>query len=192
MLKHTRLSSMLNEKVEILSLLQNEETNDLAWSKTRNCWAAVDLDLPRNIFSVVGVGTRGAIVTLRAETKFTMSHALRWRGQFLYPTSVTLVPERDRYEVKAALCNPVDCQADMDRENHGICFPGILTEKYVGHDQPDFHSEVTTTYILVTPKSIELRPGSWLVADGQYYLVLTPHLLDPYKNEFEIRRKEDC
>ena len=189
---HDHLSSALNEKIEILTLVQDDETGNIAWTPSRKRWASVEIDTQRNLFSVVGVGSRGATITLRAETKFTMSQALRWRGQFLYPTSVTLDPGRDRYEVKAALCNPVDCQADMDRENHGICFPGILTEKYVGHDQPDFHSEVTTTYVLVTPKSVELRPGSWLVADGQYYLVLTPHLLDPYKNEFEIRRKEDC
>ena len=189
---HDHLSSALKEKMEILALTQDAQSGDLSWNKQRSCWASVDLNLPRNIFSAVGVGARGASILLRAGTKFTMAHALRWRGQFLLPTSVVLVSERDRYEIKAALCEPVECQADMDKDPHGLRFPGVLTEKYVGHDQPDFHAEVTTTYVLVTPKSVELRPGSWLMAAGKHYLVLTPHLLDPYKNEFEIQREEDC
>ena len=28
--------------------------------------------------------------------------------------------------------------------------------------------------------------------DGAFYLVLEPHTLDEWKNEFEVRRREDC
>lgn len=194
MLKHTHLSSMLNEKVEILSLIQNEETGDLAWSKTRKCWAAVDLDLQRNIFSSIGIGARGATVTIRAEQKLTLHQAIRWQDQFLFLTSIILAPGRDRKEVKAALCTPIDCQADMDQPVHGVRFPGILTEKYTAseHDQLDPYALLTQNMVLVVPKAVKLAPGSWVKVGSDTYHVLVPHELDEWKNEYEIQRKADC
>ena len=42
------------------------------------------------------------------------------------------------------------------------------------------------------PKAVTLAPGSWVTVDGAYYRVLEPHTLDEWKNEFEVRRREDC
>jgi len=194
MLKHTHLSSILNEKVEILSLIQNEESGELAWGKVRKCWAAVDLDLQRNIFSNIGIGARGATITLRAEQTLTLHQAIRWRGQFLFLTSIILTPGRDKKEVKAALCTPVDCQADMDQGDPGIRFPGILTEKYVAsdHEQLDPYALLTQNMVLVVPKAVKLAPGSWVKVGSDTYHVLVPHELDEWKNEYEIQRKADC
>ena len=94
--------------------------------------------------------------------------------------------------VKAALCGPVDCIQDADMETQGCRFPGILTEKYVGHEQLDPHAEVTGDLVLVTPKAVALKPGSWVIVGDRYFLVRVPHELDPFKNEYEVRRKEDC
>ena len=183
----------LNQRLRVLECRKDAEKNAYRWEEIGRLWAKAEPGDRRNLFSDVGIGARGVTFTIRSRPSLTLHQAFFWRGQHCFLTSaIPRENNRGYWTVKAALVAPVDCQADMDRDPHGICFPGILTEKYVGHDQPDFHSEVTTTYVLVTPKSVELRPGSWLVADGQYYLVLTPHLLDAYKNEFEIRRKEDC
>ena len=194
MLKHTHLSSILNEKVEILSLIQNEETGELAWGKTRKCWAAVDLDLQRNIFSNIGIGARGATVIIRAEQKLSLHQALRLRGQFFFLTSIILTPSRDRKEVKAALCTPIDCQADMDQPVPGTRFPGILTEKYTAssHEQLDPYALLTQNLVLVVPKAVYLKPGSWVKVGNETYHVLVPHELDEWKNEYEIQRKADC
>lgn len=66
------------------------------------------------------------------------------------------------------------CQADAD------------------YEQLDPLAVVTWDYVLVMPKVITLDPGSWVICGGRYYRVLVPHELDEYKNEYEIRRKEDC
>ena len=50
----------------------------------------------------------------------------------------------------------------------------------------------TTDYALVTPKSVTLAPDIWTICGGAYYRVLIPHELDEVKNEYQIRRKEDC
>ncbi len=192
MIQHTHLSSVLDEKVEILSLIQDETTNDLAWHPVRKCWAAVDLDLQKNIFSSIGIGARGATIAIRAEQKLSLHQALRWRGQFLFLTSIILASSRDKKEVKAALCTPVDCQADVDQPSPGIHFPGILAEKYVGHEQQEPLAVVTRDLVLVVPKAVVLAPGAWVQVGPDIYQVLAPHELDEWKNEYEIRRKEDC
>ena len=74
------LSSRLTEKIEILTLIQDDDAGNIAWAPARKRWAAVELDTRRNIFSVVGVGTRGATVTIRPDPRLTLHQAIRWRG----------------------------------------------------------------------------------------------------------------
>ena len=62
----------------------------------------------------------------------------------------------------------------------------------MGHEQLDPHAEVTGDLVLVTPKAVALAPGSWAIVEDRYFLVRVPHELDPFKNEYEIRRREDC
>lgn len=62
----------------------------------------------------------------------------------------------------------------------------------MGHEQLDPHAEVTGDLVLVTPKAVALALGSWVIVEDRYFLVRVPHELDPYKNEYEIRRREDC
>jgi len=183
----------LRDRLRVLSLKPDDTALNYAWAETGQVWAKTTIDERANLFSSVGIGARGVTFRIRARPSLSLHQAIRLRDRHCFLTAILPDNENPGYAiVKAALCDPVECVADADKAPPGIHFPGILTEKYVGHDQPDFHSEVTTDYVLVTPKVVELNPGSWVVANGAYYKVLTPHLLDPYKNEFEIRRKEDC
>ena len=129
--------------------------------------------------------------TIRKSRTLTLHNAFLWRGRFCFLTSI-VDGDPGFQVVKAALCEPVDCIPDADREAQGCRFPGVLTEKYVGHEQLDPHAEVTGDLVLVTPKAVTLVPGSWVIAGDRYFLVRVPHELDPFKNEYEIRRKEDC
>lgn len=89
------LSSRLTEKIEILTLIQDDDAGNIAWAPARKRWAAVELDTRRNIFTVVGVGTRGATVTIRPDPRLTLHQAIRWRGEFLHLTDIVFSPERD-------------------------------------------------------------------------------------------------
>lgn len=183
--------SGLKERIQVQRLLRCAESNAYAWSVVRNTWAAAEQDTRSNLFSSVGIGARGVTFTLRRSRTLTLHDAFLWRGQFCFLTSI-VDGDPGFQVVKAALCRPVDCVQDADREPQGCRFPGILTEKYVGHEQLDPHAEVTGDFVLVTPKAAVLEPGSWVTVGGRYFLVRVPHELDPYKNEYEIRRKEDC
>ena len=57
------------------------------------------------------------------------------------------------------------------------------------HESP--YSTNIITYVLVTPKAVTLQRGSVVSVNGTDYAVLLAHVLDPYKNEYEICRTED-
>lgn len=181
--------SNLNQTIQVLEL---KKAGDVyAWEKARRTWAAAEQDDRKSLFSSVGVGTRGVTFTIRKSWTLTLHNAFLWRGRFCFLTSI-VDGDPGFQVVRAALCEPSECQKDADRDPAGCRFPGVLTEKYVGHEQLDPHAEVTGDLVLVTPKAVTLAPGSWVTVGDRYFLVRVPHELNPFKNEYEIRRKEDC
>lgn len=134
--------SDLKERIQVQHLLCCPEANTYAWKVERNTWAAAEQDARKNLFSSVGIGARGMTFTIRKSRTLTLHNAFLWRGQFCFLTSI--VDGAPGFQVvKAALCEPVDCIQDADRVPQGCRFPGVLTEKYVGHEQLDPHAEVT-------------------------------------------------
>lgn len=202
---HDHLSSALNEKIEILSLVQDDETGHLAWAPSRKRWASVEIDSQRNLFSVVGVGSRGATVVIRPDLRLTLHQAIRWNGEFLHLTSIVLDEARDRQEIKAAICYPAtltakpQARSGRDAMNRPLMeqqavfdFPGILTEAYHRNEEDEVFRKTTQRRVLVTPKAIVLRPGD-LVQQGTEapYTVRQVMDLEFYKNEYVIERQED-
>ena len=202
---HDHLSSALTEKIEVLTLVLDDETGNYAWAPSRKRWASVELNTSRNLFSVVGVGTRGATVVIRPDLRLTLHQAIRWNGEFLHLTSITLDKERDRQEIKTAICYPATLTAKpqartgrdaMNRplmeQQAAFDFPGILTEVYHRNEGDEVFRKTTQRRVLVTPKAIVLRPGD-LVQQGTEapYTVRQVMDLEFYKNEYVIERQED-
>lgn len=199
---YEQLSSALTEKIEILTLVLDDETGNLAWAPSGACWASVKVDTYRNLFSAIGVGTRGATVIIRPHLRLTLHQAIRWRGEFLHLTSILLNREQDRQEIKAAICQNVTLTAKpqartgrdaLNRptkvEQASFTFPGILTEKYFRNEADDFYRAEVQQRVLVTPKEIQMRAGD-LIQNGKEapYTVRQVLDLDPYKNEYVVER----
>ena len=71
-----------------------------------------------------------------------------------------------------------------------LTFRGVLTEKYARYEREETHAENETSYVLVTPKVIPLRSGDLVTvqegpAKGVYHVAVC-HVLDAWKNEYEI------
>ncbi len=167
--------------------------------------AAVKEDLKRNIFSDIGIGTRGATLTIRPLPNLTLRNALRWKGQFLFLTSIIPTENNDRFEIKAACCNVTDCRAEPQKrtgrdelnrpvaiEQQPITFPGILAEEYHRNEVDDVGRVNTQRRALVTSPEISLRPGDLVWAgNGSPYVIRTKSDLDTWKTEYLIERQED-
>ena len=199
------LSSALRDKIEILTLIQDDETGNMAWAPSRKRWGSVEIDRQRNLFSIVGVGSQGATIIIRPDPLLTLHQAIRWNGEFLHLTSITLAPERDRQEIKAAICHPVTLTAKpqartgrdaLNRptkvEQASFTFPGILAEMYYRNDQDEIFRSTMQRRALVTPKAVVLRAGDLVqLNDGAPYTVRQVLDLEAYKNEYVIERQED-
>jgi hypothetical protein len=183
--------SDLKDRISVQRLEFDAAVNAYAWANEYAAWAKAEADNRANLFSSVGIGARGVTFTMRKNSHLTLGKSFLWRGRHCFLTSI-MDSTPGFVEVKAAIVEPVTCRKDAGKDPTGCVFPGVLTEKYVGHETPDLHAEVVTDYVLVTPKAVTLAPGSLVTAAERFYRVLAPHELDPWKNEYEIRRREDC
>lgn len=182
----------LRERVQVRRLVYDEDTDTWEWATDWGTWAKAEQSDRTCIFSTVGIGARSVTFTLRKNALVTLDHAFLWRGHFCFLASLTDGPRPGLMEVKAALCETAKCRKDVDRSPAGCRFPGVLTEKYLRHEQERPQSSTETVLVLVTPKVIELAAGSLVEAGGRDYEVRVCHTLDPHKNEYEIARKADC
>lgn len=176
-------AGQLDQPLEVLEFRQMPE-GAWEWTAVRRAWARVEQTNKSNLFSKVGVGARDAALVIRRQS-LTLHQALRWKGRHLFLTSITR-RDRNYLDVAAALVDLADCQSE-----DGVRFPGVLTEKYAKWDQPEPYSVNQLTYVLVTPKPIRLQRGGLVAVEGTNYEVQVAHILDPYKNEYEIVRTED-
>lgn len=194
----------LNERLELLEL---KETGPGTWEwvSVLRLWGQVEADGGRNLFSSVGIGARNAKLVVRTRP-LTLHQALRWRGQHLFLTSITKL-DRMHLSVQAAMVEPVSCLATRTEDTVGeagrpvtgetmrVTFPGIITERYVRYEREETHGENDASYVLVTPKGIALKAGDLVkVQEGpvkSVYHVTVCHVLDRYKNEYEIAWRGD-
>lgn len=196
----------LDQRLEVLELRETEP-GVWSWETVRKTWGQVELDAGqrKNLFSSVGIGARNASLVLRRQG-LTLHNALRWQGQHLSLTSI--VPQgRGHLTVSGALTAPVQCEAQYWHTEKGqgnrpervddppITFPGILTEKYVRYQQEETYSKAESVYVLVAPNVVRLREGALVtVRDGPaaaVYNVQVCHMLDEFKNEYEIAFSRD-
>ena len=194
----------LNQPVEILTI-QESPAGTWSWQSTRPARAQVELSTRSNLFSQAGIGARGAELVLRRQA-LTLHQAILWGEQHLFLTAI--LPEgRLHLRVQAALVAPVECLATRTEDTVGeagrpttaetmrVTFPGVLTEKYARYEREETHAENATSHVLVVPKEIQLKAGDLVtVQEGpaqDVYNVQICHVLDPYKNEYEIAWRGD-
>ena len=189
----------LRDVLQVLELKENPK-GTWTWQKVRKARGQVELSTGQNLFSTVGIGARGAEIVLRRQP-LTLHNALLWGEQHLFLSAI--LPEgRLHLRVQAALVEPVTCLATRTEDTVGeagrpttaetmrMTFPGVLTEKYARYEREETHAENETSYVLVVPKAIQLKASDLVTVQGgpakAVYYVTICHVLDPYKNEYEI------
>ena len=194
----------LNKAIHVLELRETAP-GAWEWGPIRRTWTMLTLQTKKNLFSSVGIGARGAELILRRQP-LTLHNALLWGEQHLFLSAI--LPEgRLHLRVQAALVEPVTCLATRTEDTVGeagrpttaetmrMTFPGVLTEKYTRYEREETHAENETSYVLVVPKVVQLKASDLVTvqegpAKGVYYVTIC-HVLDPYKNEYEIVLRGD-
>lgn len=193
----TTQAGELNQPVSVLSLTLANAI--YSWAEIHQTWAKTELQAGKNLFSQVGDGAKSVKFTVRKQN-LTLYNAFQWHDNFCFLTDITEI-DHMYYEVTAAMIEPKTCaklqgdgqQDDFHRPDKSepqpvLTFPGCLVEKYQGFQKLNPQSQMVTTYVLVTPKEIELAGGDLLKIGDLIYNVQIVHDLDTYKNEYEIGR----
>ena len=175
----------MRDRAVRLRLAQTPEK--VSWEASGNVWAKAERQMGGNIFSSVGLSAESWKLTVRAQD-ITMHDALELDGRHHFITAIDR-PERGFFEIMTARVKIVSCQAEPGAG--GLVFPAAMTEKYVRHEQLTPMADNTVSFVLVTPKCVDLAEGRLVMADGLIYEIQTAHRLDAYKNEFEIVRRWD-
>ena len=191
----------LKEKITVLGLIR--EGNRYWWKESFGIWAKAEEQNRNNLFSKVGLGAKSIHFSIRKKPDITLHHALRWKGKHCFITSVTEV-RTGFLEVEAAVVEPKECTVrkeaepvrdEWNRPVYGepvlVTFPGCLIEKYAGYIQGEPMATSEMRYVIVTPKGIRLHVGDLVTIEEKTYQVLTCHILDEYKNEYEVMCVED-
>lgn len=180
----------MRDRIAVLRTTFDEDANRYEYTLDRWLWAEAEQTEKTTIFSKVGIGARGVTFRMRLCRELTLHNAFLWHGKHCFLTSI-LPDGRQHMTVQAALVEPVLCRAGVDDAEPGAWFTGFLTEKYMRYEQGAPLAINEITYVLVTPKKVELQRGSLVEIGGRDYNVDLAHILDPYKNEYECRRVED-
>ena len=194
----------LDQPLEVLELRETS-AGLWEWVAIRRAWGQVEQTAKTNLFSKVGVGARDAAIVLRTQP-LTLHNALRWRGQHLFLTSITL-QDRNHLAVASALVRLVRCVGQgytttvgagnrpEKAEKPPVTFQGVLTEKYARYETEDSYAKARRLLVLVTPKAVVLQEGDLVTVQGgpaaAVYNIRACHILDVYKNEYEMEFSRD-
>lgn len=174
----------LREKVTLLTLQKDGDVWTYQDSKT--VYAAANVSDRGTILSGMGMGARAAEMTFRAANAPGLMQALKWRGD-VYIVS-TVVPDLKLWTTVTA----AKIELRTTKVKGGITFPGIVLEKYVRWATGKPMDTTSESYLLVTPKAIELEEADVLSIDGLgTYHVTAIHRADSAKNEYEVERSVD-
>ena len=153
------------------------------------------------IFSKIGLSAKTVIFTVH-RTEISYFHSIQFGEIWHYITDI--LPEGVHMQIITAEVQRIECKVlrqgeeildehnrPQETEEDFLTFPAVLTEKYLKYAQDEVHGENDLTFVLVTPKEIQLIPGDLVEISGDFYNVRICHTLDEYKNEYEIQREKD-
>ena len=172
----------LRERVTLLTLA--EQDGIYSYQPEKTVFAAAESSERGTILSGLGMGARAAEMTFRAADAPDLMQVLRWRGK-TYVVSTVLPDLRLWTKVMAA-------QAELRtaKVKDGPEFQAVLLEKYIRWASEKPMDTTAESYLMLTPKEIELQAADILTIEGiGVFHITVCHRLDPAKNEYEILRE---
>lgn len=172
------------------------------WQSMRTLWCARE-GAGQTVYAPHAARTEGDRFTMRFRG-INPGHALRCEGQEY------LVAEVDGDSpaailVTAARVQFVDCirrSPETNRANAynrptrtgtaNAAFVGVLAEKYAGWAQETPGVALENAVLLITAKGVTLESGDLVAAGGRDYSVRACHLMDRWKNEYELVEERDA
>lgn len=193
-----------------VAMINSINTLRLSLSGTAYSWvadqairAAVEQTDRTNIFSNISMGAVSTKFVIWNEIALTMHNAILHNNLHYMITGIK--PVGRKLEIAAAQLTPRTFQLygatltldKYNRPSYGTSavqktFPAYLAEQYIRAVDQSPQTLRDEMYNLITPKAIDLAVGDVVVSGSVSYAVRARHMLDEYKNEYEVAAKEDA
>jgi hypothetical protein len=191
-------------RINILEYVKTRR-NTYEWKIKSRAWAKLEKQTAGGIFSRHGITARAVKLTIQGCHDVTLHNAVAYADTEPGHLVLTDINREDPgYTVlSAAAIEPVRCRVERVRVETGdnnrpktrklepLVFQGYLTEKYLRQNQQEPMSYSETRLVLITPKVITIMVGQLVTIGKTQYETVIPHMLDPYRNEFEILGRHD-
>jgi head-tail adaptor len=197
---------MLNKRISIQKLISSKiEYESFLWELESKLWAHKKVENRRCVFSKFGMSSDTTTVfTVRFNKNLNKNFSIVHENDFYIIVSIIDTEDKKQIqEVTAAKVILKTCEIIRLVSEKGLLnrpkdelkkiyeFPCCLAEKYIRNIQENVQSIIDETYILITPKGINIDNGDLAVIDGVTYNILTSHTLDEFRNEYEITVKKE-
>ena len=188
----------MNRRIAVLRYEGNK------WVEAKTVWGRMEEEQRRCVYSQNGVAslTTWKVVVYRG-SGISLENLLKVDGKLLF---ISAIAETDNKNHQELSCGVVEvkrfsyelAETGRDELNRPIVtgkmtvmFDGVLTEKYIGTNENAVYTGETQVLILIVPKSMQLKTGTALQADGRDYVVTLRHETGEYYNEYELTVRSD-
>ena len=188
----------MNRRIAVLRYEGNK------WVEAKTVWGRMEEEQRRCVYSQNGVAslTTWKVVVYRG-SGISRENLLKVDGKLLF---ISAIAETDNKNHQELSCGVVEvkrfsyelAETGRDELNRPIVtgkmtvmFDGVLTEKYIGTNENAVYTGETQVLILIVPKSMQLKTGTALQADGRDYVVTLRHETGEYYNEYELTVRSD-
>lgn len=189
----------LKERLIIQSLVQNGNLYTWIGSDNSKLWTKKEVEDKKCVYSSLG---QAADLTtrfiIRYNKNITKHNSIIHNGNHYVIASILDIGNKHCYlEVKTAQVTPIMCElrrysGQLDVLNRPIkepstvmTFPAYVTEKHIKYNA-EYYANVAEMYILITPKIVQPNLGDLVVINNIKYNIQAAHLMDVYRNEYEI------
>ena len=188
----------MNRRIAVLRYEGNK------WVEAKTVWGRMEEEQRRCVYSQNGVAslTTWKVVVYRG-SGISRKNMLKVDGKLLF---ISAIAETDNKNHQELSCGVVEVKrfsfelTEMGRDELNrpivtgkttVMFDGVLTEKYIGTYENAVYRDETQVLILIVPKSMQLKTGTALQADGRDYVVTLRHETGEYYNEYELTTRSD-
>ncbi len=195
----------VGELSDIINILSVEQVGNVySWKELNSIFSKVKKSNSRNLYSFFGIGAKSIEFTIRKleYENLTQHNSINWNGLHCVITDIIESDDKEYYVISAALVEPKTCTIKhtskptynnlnnpVYSEPTIITFPAYITEKYVKYTQGQPMTTIESSIILITPKVISLNKGEIVTFNNKEYEVILDHVLDEYRNEYEILQR---
>lgn len=188
----------MNRRIAVLRYDGNK------WVEAKTVWGRMEEEQRRCVYSQNGVAS---LITWKVAvyrgSGISRENMLKVDEKLLFISAIAETDNKNHQELSCGVVEVKQFSYELSETGRDelnrpivtgkttVMFDGVLTEKYIGTNENAVYTDEKQVLILIVPKSMQLKTGTALQADGRDYVVTLRHETGEYYNEYELTVRSD-